>query len=55
MLGSMSKRPSSHIITETRDWARIVLAAGIALAAVILAVRGDLSAAVIAAAAGLLR
>lgn len=51
----MSLRPPSHTITETRDWARIVLAAGIGLATVILAARGDLSAAVVTAAASLLR
>ena len=51
----MSQRPSSHTITETRDWARIVLAAGIGLAVVILAAQGDLSAAVVTAAASLLR
>lgn len=39
----MSQRPPSHTVTETRDWAKIVLAAGIALTFVILALRGDVS------------
>lgn len=51
----MSKRPPSHIVTETRDWARIVLATGTGIAIVILAAQGDLTAAVLAAAGALLR
>lgn len=37
-------------ITETRDWARIVFMAGLALALVILAVRGALSGSALAGA-----
>ena len=51
----MSTRRPAHQITETRDWARIVLACGVGLALVIMAAHGDLSAAVVAGAAGLLR
>ena len=52
MLRSMSKRPASHTITETRDWARIVLAAGFALAFVVLAVKGDITGSTLVAALG---
>lgn len=51
----MSKRNPHHTVTETRDWARIVLAAGLGIATIVLAIQGDLSAAVVAAAASLLR
>lgn len=51
----MSKRNPLHTVTETRDWAKIVLAAGVSVAVILLAAQGDLSAAVVTAAAGLLR
>jgi hypothetical protein len=51
----MNQRPRMHSITETRDWAKILLAAGAAIALVILAAKGELSAAAIAAAGSFLR
>lgn len=51
----MSTRRPNHQITETRDWAKIVLACGVSLSLIVLAVQGEFSPAVIASAAGLLR
>lgn len=51
----MNQPPRSHNITETRDWAKILFAAGAAVALVILAAKGDLSAAALAAAGSFLR
>lgn len=52
--GTMSKR-SSHTITESRDWSRILLSFAVGVAVIILAARGDLSAAALTAAGTLLR
>ncbi len=51
----MSKRNPYHFITETRDWAKVVLAAGIGISFVILALHGDITGAVLLSALGWLR
>jgi hypothetical protein len=51
----MSRRNPNHIITETRDWAKVVLAAGVGVSLVVLSFQGDLSAAVLLSALGWLR
>ena len=51
----MRTRHPHHQIAETRDWARIVLAAGVGIALVILSLQGELSAAVVGAAAAIIR
>lgn len=51
----MSRRSTDHIITETRDWAKVVLAAGIGVSFVILALQGDITGAVLLSALGWLR
>jgi hypothetical protein len=51
----MRRRNPSHHISETRDWSRILLSAGIGIAVVILAAQGELTAAGLAAAGALLR
>lgn len=51
----MSRRNPDHIITETRDWAKVVLAASIGVSFIILAWRGDITGAVLLSALGWLR
>ena len=51
----MSNRNSDHIITETRDWAKVVLAAGVSISFVILALHGNITGAVLLSVLGWLR
>ncbi|MDO9489501.1 MAG: hypothetical protein Q7J32_14090 [Sphingomonadaceae bacterium] len=51
----MSRRNPEHTITETRDWAEVVLAAGVSVSFVILALLGDIAGAVLLTALGWLR
>ena len=51
----MIRRNPNHNISETRDWARMILAAGVAVAMIVVAAQGEVPAAALAHAISLLR
>lgn len=51
----MSRRNLDHTITETRDWSKVVLATGVGVSFIILALQGDITGAVLLSALGWLR
>lgn len=51
----MRRRNPNHHIAETRDWSRMLLSMGIAIAIVIVAAQGELTIAVLTAMGALLR